>query len=392
MAQPGFFVFNSEVVTRIGVKATDFQRQVEGAQVETGASTAFTFQIADQSFATSMGLFQKLIGVGWGGNPRFAIAYSDNGGVIGGTDGVLLHLDLKDRSESGLPKQAFTVDGTRPLFINCLAGGIVGVDPTGSGGTPSFVITGDHVEGTSSAGSFILHSDDGITYSQTFFFPNDGGPYGSEFADGCGLGAVTFDGTTFWASGFKFANGFPSDVPDVTSFATIDYLLSSSDGISWSQAGSATYVESFPTPSEVLIVPHLDTRIKNSAGQGAVSGFFGERKNSDGSSILIHPTGNNFTIEPGTYINDNTGTSVTIVGGKASSGDVGFAVAVVAYGGKGTGAWLAVGPAASGGSNAAISVDDGATWTTIEAPDVSALQGDIHSAIGAFGAPLSKFS
>ena len=388
MPAPGeFTVFPSEVqVTRTGVPA-DFKPDitVKGGEDPLASVTATTPIGADQFFASPMGLGQKCIGVQWGGDAQFAAAWVDNGGALNEQDSSAQWVEVSGKDKDALGRTDFTsATAFSPgEFVLCLAGGVI------DDKTPAFVaVTG--TGGTQGVGA-IYHSPNGKFWSKVFTLPNDGGSFGPDVAIGALCWIVTFDGTQFWAAGNKAANVTDPDDPSRSGVYNFDILLSSSDGQSWSEAGSQTIFQGDPfEDTSGLIVPHLSEDVKNGQGIGAPSGYYGiKTRSSDGSKVIIKPSGS-FQVDSrdGAYDLTSPSTEVRISGGKKSSNDLGFSVAGVAYGGKGTNLWLAVGPWNKGGNGtAAVSTDDGETWTNIQEADLS-VQGPERFMVGVAGVPL----
>ncbi len=389
---------SAPVETRIGVsgKPGTYDKLITGPHFGLDAEIA-SQPVAGQSFATKLGLFQKCLGISWGGKARFSMGWSQSPAGFNS----MKHVDVESTDKTKLTALTATDDDTSAInqfgnkcFVDSMAGGLVGADETGKGGTPSFVAALDPNSTVDSAG--VAHSPDGINWGVVFTLPQQGG----DAFDGSQCFLVHWDGKQFWGQAGLTEVQSDGGSPPVITVTYHDILLSSAEGEVWSVAGDTPYditAAPLPEPNALLIAAHLDQRYTNQAGVGAPSGLFGVKKKSDGTEIVIHPTANNFLVQAdSTLAQPNGSTSVTIKGGdKPGTASVGFDVACVAYGSGSI--WLAAGGAPgitpSQPLNIAISDDDGQTWTTITPPTMPASPNDpaLPGVVGAAGAALSLF-
>lgn len=343
------------VKTIIGLPGTKFDKKEKSRHGQDGMLKAGTFRnpyVEDD--------YQLIRGVGWSGSARFVLGWAGNNP---NEASFLQHVDVtgKDKSDPNQLTLTSDISNNDSNPVLCVAGGIIGADKDGNGGTPAFVAA--IAPGTTINSGSIMYSSDGINWETVYTQPEIGG----DTFVGSSAWICTFDGTQFWAAVNLHTNG-----QDVSEINIYDILLSSQDGRSWGQAGqNIINFNDWPTYDDHngLIVPHLDQRVMSNDGFGAPSGMFGERKMSDGSSIIIRPGDFSIsTFDAGIFYSSDS--SITVIGGKKSGNDPGIRVSSVTYGGKSTGVWLAAGPAPftvdGPDPAAAISTDDGQTWTQIQ--------------------------
>ncbi len=356
-------VDSGPLITRIGVKSDFFDQQIDGLP---GDGSGL---LSDSPIA--MGLFQKCIGVGWGGGATFVT------GCFNSSNSTSIFTFTFPNKNEGPDNPKVTGVGNAFGGGGNFGGSALGsstnqVKPKDT--TPPAIIVAGAIDAShTNAIGKIAHSSDFKTFETVYTQPNTP-------PDGFGASVlgVVWDGSSFWGAGHLSESGIidPGGADPIFFIKDHDILLHSTNGLSWSEAGRNTFVfeqdlfgiieDTYPPDFAAyvgLLVSHCDSQVTDSNGHAVPDGFYGNDK--DGS-VLIKPS----SIGALDYVTGlpllAQGPTTVLRNGK--SVDVGIQVGGVAFAG---GIWLAVGGPDSGGSQgngspeAAYSFDGGETWNII---------------------------
>jgi hypothetical protein len=249
--------------------------------------------------------------------------------------------------------------------------GKVGADKDGKGGKDTFVMVGARNSGTASKQGMIMASFDGKSWQQVYSGLD---PESSDISTGSSVFAVVWDGKQFWAGAHESENGLTT-----AEVNEIDILLSSLDGLSWSEVGR-TVINFTEWPAGYnpgLLVAHCSDKVNDDRGNPVPSGIYAEKKTGENSSILIQPTTVQSidylfgVISTGEYESSIKRIETTQDGKQEKTIDIGFPVTCIANAGD---VWVAGGGEFADGENArsAYSLDDGKTWKNLDVTGKSA--------------------